>query len=77
MGLRLFLPDVLSLPSPSRLGSVVWAPCVAIATKASEHQGRAEGYAVHADLKLWFPNKSFTFLKVLFHNPGLMFEPAA
>lgn len=68
-GLRLLLPDVLSLPSPSRLG---WA-CVAIATKALEHQGRAEGCAVHAYVTLWFPNKSFS-LKVLFHNTKLMID---
>lgn len=74
-GLRLLLPDVSSLPSPSRLGWLVWAPCVALATKASEYQGYAEGYAAHTDLKLWLTNKSP--LKVQFHNPGLMFEPAA
>lgn len=75
-GLRQLLPDVQSFPSPSRQGWALWAPCVAIATKASEHQGQAEGYTVHACLKLWFPNKTFT-LKELLHNPGLMFDPVA
>lgn len=51
----------------------VWAPCVAIATKAAQTQGQAKGCALHAYLRT--PRQSLC-LKLLFHNPGLMFEPA-
>lgn len=75
-GLRLLLPDVPSLPSPSLdTGGVGgWTACagsVANATKASGTHRRTEGRAAC----VWrLPNKSC--LKLLFHKPGLMLEPA-
>lgn len=35
------LPDVQSLPSPSRQAWALWASCVMVVTKAPEHQGQA------------------------------------
>lgn len=66
----------LSPPPPDWGELHVWAPCVAIATKASAPKGSrwlCVACLLHVYLKLWFSNKSFS-LKVLFPNPGLMIE---
>lgn len=64
------LPDVQSIPSPSRRGWAQWASCVA--TKASGHQGQAEGYAVRVSdsdsptqsVHGWIPHFQWYFLSV-------------